>query len=98
MRSNVAFGHPRGLLYLCASEGWERFSYFGMQSLLVLYMTRYLLLPEHVGKVVGFETLRAAIEGVTGPLSTAALASQTFGLYAGFVYLTPLFGGLLADR
>ena len=96
--NNAPFNHPRGLLYLCASEGWERFSYFGMQSLLVLYMTHYLLLPEHVGKAVGFETLRRIIEGVTGPLSTAALASQVFGLYAGFVYLTPLFGGLLADR
>jgi POT family proton-dependent oligopeptide transporter len=92
------FGHPRGLLFLCASEGWERFSYFGMQSLLVLYMTHYLLLPEHIGQVVGFGVVRRAIETVTGPLSTAALASQIFGLYAGLVYLTPLFGGLLADR
>src|SRR4029079_6470182 len=91
-------GHPRGLLYLCASEGWERFSYFGMQSLLVLYLTHYLLLPEHVGNALGFATVRAAIEAVTGPLSTAALASQVFGLYTGFVYLTPLLGGLLRDR
>jgi POT family proton-dependent oligopeptide transporter len=85
-------------MYLCASEGWERFSYFGMQSLLVLYMTHHLLLPEHVGKAVGFAVVRRAIEAVTGPLSTAALASQVFGLYAGFVYLTPLLGGLVADR
>ena len=92
------FGHPRGLLYLCASEGWERFSYFGMQSLLVLYMTHHLLQPEHVGKVVGFALVRRMIEAVTGPLSTGALASQVFGLYAGFVYLTPLLGGLVADR
>ena len=95
---NGFFGHPRGLAYLCASEGWERFSYFGMQSLLVLYMTHYLLQPEHVGKAVGFAIVRRGIEAVTGPLSTAALASQVFGLYAGFVYLTPLLGGLLADR
>ena len=71
------FGHPRGLGFLCASEGWERFSYFGMQSLLVLYMTHYLLQPEHVGKAVGFAVLRRAIEVVTGPLSTAALASDS---------------------
>ena len=91
-------GHPRGLAYLCASEGWERFSYFGMQSLLVLYMTHYLLQPEHVGKAVGFAVLRCADRGCDRPLSTAALASQVFGLYTGFVYLTPLLGGLLADR
>jgi len=97
-RGTGLLGHPRGLMYLCASEGWERFSYFGMQSLLVLYMTHHLLQPEYVGKAVGFAVVRHAIEAVTGPLSTAALASQVFGLYAGFVYLTPLLGGLLADR
>jgi POT family proton-dependent oligopeptide transporter len=35
---------------------------------------------------------------VVGPLSTQALASQIFGLYSGFVYFTPLLGGLIADR
>jgi POT family proton-dependent oligopeptide transporter len=92
------FAHPRGLAYLCVAEAWERFSYYGMQSLLVLYMTHQLLLPEHVGNALGFDALRGAIEQVTGPLSTAALASQVFGLYAGFVYLTPLLGGIVADR
>ena len=92
------FGHPWGLAYLCFAEAWERFSYYGMQSLLVLYMTHQLLLPDHVGNALGFEALRGAIEGVTGPLSTAALASQVFGLYAGFVFLTPLLGGIVADR
>lgn len=91
-------GHPRGLGYLCVAESWERFSYFGMQSLLVLFMTHRLLLPGQVEHVVGFAALRAAIERMTGPLSTAALASQIFGLYTGFVYLTPLLGGLAADR
>ena len=94
----VVFGHPRGLLYLTAAEGWERFSYFGMQSLLVLYLGHYLLQPERIGVVIGFGPVRAAIEAVTGPLSIAALASQVFGLYTGLVYLTPILGGLLADR
>jgi dipeptide/tripeptide permease len=97
-RGADVLGHPRGLVYLCVSEAWERFSYFGMQSLLVLYLTHQLLLPGHVEHVAGFEAFRAAIERVTGPLSTLALASQIFGLYTGLVYLTPLLGGLLADR
>ncbi len=33
-----------------------------------------------------------------GPLSVAALATQTFGFYAGFVYFTPILGGWLGDR
>jgi dipeptide/tripeptide permease len=36
------FGHPRALSYLFATEMWERFSYYGMRALLVLYMVKYL--------------------------------------------------------
>jgi POT family proton-dependent oligopeptide transporter len=92
------FGHPAGLGWLSFCELWERFSFYGMQALLVLYLSNYLFLPQNVGRVAGMEALRGAIEGVTGPRSPMQLASAVFGLYAGFVYLTPLFGGLLADR
>lgn len=92
------FGHPRGLGWLSYAEFWERFSYYGMQALLVLYMTHRLLLPEHVDHVVGFAAFRSALEAVYGSLSTQALASVIFGLYAGLVYVTPVAGGLLADR
>jgi POT family proton-dependent oligopeptide transporter len=91
-------GHPKGLYYLAFTEAWERFSYYGMTALVVLYMVNELLLPGHVENVVGFAAFRAALESVVGPLSTQALASQVFGLYAGLVYFTPLIGGLLADR
>src|SRR5262249_38102890 len=77
---------------------WERFSYYGMQALLVLYLTNHLFLPQNIGRVAGIETLRRAIEDVTGPRSPQQLASAIFGLYAGLVYLTPLLGGLVADR
>ena len=33
------FGHPRGLATLFFTEMWERFSYYGMRGLLVLFMT-----------------------------------------------------------
>jgi POT family proton-dependent oligopeptide transporter len=92
------FGHPKGLAYLAFTEAWERFSYYGMTALLVLYMVNQLLLPGHVEHVVGFGGFRSALESVFGPLSTQALASQIFGLYAGFVYFTPMLGGWVADR
>lgn len=99
MRGDRAFfGHPAGLGWLAFCELWERFSYYGMQALLVLYLSNYLFLPENIGQIAGIHALRAAIESVTGPRNTQQLASIVFGLYAGFVYLTPLFGGLLADR
>jgi len=87
-------GHPIGLAYLAFTEAWERFSFYGMQTLLVLYMTKHLLLPGQVEKVVLFDRFRA----LYGNLDSQALASAIFGTYAAAVYLTPLLGGVLADR
>ncbi|WP_427964304.1 peptide MFS transporter [Altererythrobacter sp.] len=91
-------GHPKGLFFLAFTEMWERFSFYGMRALLVLYMVQDLLMSDRVEKVAGMAAFRDALEAAFGPMSTQAFASQTFGLYAGFVYFTPLFGGLMADR
>lgn len=66
-------GHPKGLYVLFFTEMWERFSYYGMRSLLVYYMIKHLEF-------------------------TQEYSSNIYGLYTGFVYFTPLFGGILADR
>nr|MBA3651256.1 MFS transporter [Chthoniobacterales bacterium] len=89
-------GHPRGLWYLAFTEAWERFSYYGMQALLVLYMVKYLLLPGHIEHVIVFDAFRQLplYRGLDGQ----ALASAIFGTYTASVYLTPIFGGFLADR
>jgi POT family proton-dependent oligopeptide transporter len=94
------FGHPRGLAYLAFTEAWERFSYYGMQTLLVLYMIHQLLLPGHVENVVGFDWLKGVLpKGVfSAKDANQAIASSVFGYYTGLVYLTPILGGLLADR
>jgi POT family proton-dependent oligopeptide transporter len=96
--SSEIFGHPRGLTFLFTTEMWERFSYYGMRSLLVLYMTKYLLLPEHSGDVRGLLTVKSALETIFGPLDIQPLSSQIWGFYTGLVYFTPILGGLLADR
>ncbi|MEJ5976095.1 peptide MFS transporter [Novosphingobium sp. PS1R-30] len=88
-------GHPKGLGYLAVVEGCERFSYYSMQTLLVLYMVKYLLLPEHIGGVIGLDWLRANY--YTG-LEGQPLASALFGDYTALVYLTPILGGVIADR
>ena len=77
---------------------WERFSYYGMKALLVLYMVKYLLQPEHAQTVIGFATLKSGLEFLFGPLDIQPLSSQIYGLYTGLVYLTPVLGGYLADR
>lgn len=73
MTNAVNGGHPKGLYLLFCVEMWERFSYYGMRALLVLYMVQHLL------------------------YSTKD-ANFIYGLYTGFVYLTPLLGGYIADR
>ncbi|HTP83923.1 MAG TPA: peptide MFS transporter [Alphaproteobacteria bacterium] len=92
------FGHPRGLVFLFTTEMWERFSYYGMRALLVLYMVKYLLQPGPVDGVLGFGVLKQSLEAVFGPLDVQPLASQIYGLYTALVYLTPILGGFLADR
>jgi POT family proton-dependent oligopeptide transporter len=91
-------GHPPALPYLFATEMWERFSYYGMRALLVLYMVKYVFQPETAGTVIGLASLKHALEALFGPLDIQPLASQVYGLYTGLVYLTPVLGGFLADR
>jgi len=67
-------GHPNGLFMLFFAEMWERFSYYGMRALLVLYMVK------------GFLSYNDG------------QASIVYGAYTALVYMTPFFGGLLADR
>lgn len=67
------FGHPRQLARLFTTEMWERFGYYGMRALLVLFLTDHFLFSD-------------------------TSASGLYGAFTSLVYLTPLIGGLLADR
>ena len=73
-------GHPKGLFLLFVTEMWERFSYYGMRALLVLYAA-------------------AATHAANPGLGWAEpQALKLYAWYTGFVYLTPLLGGWLADN
>jgi proton-dependent oligopeptide transporter, POT family len=92
-------GHPVGLYYIAFTEAFERFSYYGMQVLLVLYMVKQLLLSPHVERIAGFEPFRHALSYIYGTaVSDQALSSHIFGLYTSLVYLTPILGGIVADK
>ena len=45
-KSEEVAGHPRGLFVLFYAEMWERFSYYGMRALLVLYLTKHWLFED----------------------------------------------------
>jgi POT family proton-dependent oligopeptide transporter len=88
-------GHPKGLGYLGFTEACERFSYYSMQTLLVLYMVNYLLEPGRMDNVVGLRWLQAHVyHGIEGQ----PLASAIFGTYTSLVYGTPILGGIIADK
>ena len=88
-------GHPKGLGYLGFTEGCERFSYYSMQTLLVLYMVNYLLKPGRMENVIGLEWLQTHVyHGISGQ----PLASAIFGTYTSLVYGTPIIGGIVADK
>jgi POT family proton-dependent oligopeptide transporter len=73
---------PPGLWCLFIVEMWERFSYYGMRAILVLYMVAEMG-PEIANP---------------GRNWTDASAAHLYGYYTGLVYLTPILGGLIADR
>ena len=95
------FGHPRGLTWLFTTEMWERFSYYGMRAILVLYLTKFLLLHPHFDTVLGYATVKHVFEVLFNggaALDVQPFSSLIYGTYTAFVYLTPFFGGLIADR
>lgn len=92
-------GHPKGLFVLFFAEMWERMSFYGMRALLVMYMMKHLLAdPVKMADVMGMNTLKQILEVGFGPLDIQPFASQIYGLYIGLVYLSPFFGGILADK
>ncbi|MES1990313.1 MAG: peptide MFS transporter [Pseudomonadota bacterium] len=97
-KTDDILGHPRGLSFLFGTELWERFSYYGMRALLVLYMVKHLLQPENAQHVIGYASVASFFTWAFGPLDIQPMASQIYGFYTGLVYLTPVFGGLIADR
>ncbi|WP_406058849.1 oligopeptide:H+ symporter [Streptomyces sp. NBC_01077] len=78
-------GHPRGLATLFMTEMWERFSYYGMRALLVLYL------------VSGGVDAATGSQG-GGLAMTAATATAIYSVYVSMVYLMAMPGGWFGDR
>ena len=57
-------GHPRGLFVCFATELWERFSFYGMKYLLLLYLTKYHLFSDANGLDYSGDSLAVAADGL----------------------------------
>jgi POT family proton-dependent oligopeptide transporter len=85
------FGHPRGLATLFFTEMWERFAYYGMRALLILFMTAA---TDHV--VLGADG--GILRSNPGLGYDVGMAAAIYGLYTSLVYILTLPGGWIADN
>ena len=75
-------GQPSGLFFLFFTEMWERFSFYGMRVLLVQFLTAEILFGNPKG----------------GWGWSPEQAASLYGTYAMLLYLTPVLGGIIADK
>lgn len=75
-------GQRSGLFVLFFTEMWERFSFYGMRVLLIQFLTAAVLTGDPK----------------SGWGWTAEEAGALYGTYAMMLYLTPIFGGIIADK
>lgn len=75
-------GHPSGLFVLFFTEMWERFSFYGMRVLLIQFLTAKVIFGDPF----------------SGWGWTAEQAGALYGTYAMLLYLTPIMGGMIADK
>lgn len=84
---------PEGLVSLCTSVGFERAAYYGMQSILALYLADTLVARDSLSEIWLLPQL-AQLSGTQG----IALASVVTGLFVSLAALAPVLGGVIADR
>ncbi|MFL0671415.1 MAG: hypothetical protein ACJLS3_08330 [Erythrobacter sp.] len=84
---------PAGLAALCASVGFERAAYFGLQSILALYLADLLLDDAAIGRVWLLPRLANLVGG-----QGVQLAGVVTGLFGSLAALAPLIGATIADR
>src|SRR5690606_11217012 len=75
-------GHPSGLFILFFTEMWERFSFYGMRVLLIQFLTAKVIFGDPM----------------SGWGWSAEQAGALYGTYVMLLYITPIFGGIIADK
>ncbi|PZT88549.1 MAG: MFS transporter [Citromicrobium sp.] len=92
--AGTILGHPKGLFVLFFAEMWERFSYYGMRALLILYLTKHWLFSDgDAGLIYGAYTALVYITPVLGGYLADKYLGQRKAVLYGAVLLT--FGHFL---
>lgn len=88
------FGHPRGLMICFATEMWERFSFYGMKYLLLLYLTKYHLFTDAEGLEVlgGYAALVYAMPVIGGLLADRYLGMRKSVMFGGLLLVAGHLG------
>ena len=73
---------PKGIPYIIGNEAAERFSFYGMRTILVVFMTKYL---------------HYMADGEVGTVMSKAAANAHYHEFVGYTYLFPVIGSFLSD-
>jgi len=73
---------PRGIPYIIGNETAERFSFYGMKAILVIFMTRYL---------------HYMVDGEVGTAMSKAAANENYHTFVAATYFFPVLGSFLSD-
>ena len=87
-------GHPRGLLILFLTEMWERFSYYGMRGLLIIYLTQHFLFSDERSAVIygAYTALVYVMTIIGGTLADRYLGSRKAVTYGACLLVLGHFG------
>ncbi|WP_371186120.1 peptide MFS transporter [Thalassotalea maritima] len=96
-QQSTMFGHPKGLFLLFGTEMWERMSYYGMRGIFVLYLVAF---ASSFGWDASYFGINPDDPNAEALLNTAiqSKALGILGIYAFWVYVTPVLGGWMADN
>src|SRR5690606_38521413 len=87
MSQVAAKGHPTGLYWLFFAEMWERFCYYGMRALLVLYLTKTLLVSDERTFIIygAYTSLVYAVTVLGGKLADSLLGYRVAVIFGGIL-------------
>lgn len=92
--NKTILGHPRGLLILFLTEMWERFSYYGMRGLLIVYLTQHFLFSDEKSSLIygAYTALVLVMTIIGGSLADRYLGARKAVIFGAILLTLGHFG------